>query len=275
MRVLALHGFTGEGADFSALSRLADGDWFCPDLPGHGCRADAPEEEFSLDRLADRLLRNEPERSLTGLGYSMGGRLLLHLALLRPRVFNALVLIGASPGLAEPAERRSRRASDGRWQALLEREGCAAFFDQWWRQPVLRSLETLPAEQRKALRERRLRNSARGLVRSLRLHGTGSLPSLWHRLPEIGIPVLCCAGERDRKFRDLAAEMAALFPAGAVRMIPSAGHAPHLENPRETAEAVVSWERARWQAGGLGIGVTSAKDGSVPMAPGDEDPTRP
>ncbi|MGE9289724.1 MAG: hypothetical protein ACQKBT_01960, partial [Puniceicoccales bacterium] len=57
-QILALHGFTGEGADYSALSSSTGGTWHCPDLPGHGKNADVGAEDFSLERITSSLLHS-------------------------------------------------------------------------------------------------------------------------------------------------------------------------------------------------------------------------
>ena len=54
----------------------------------------------------------------------------------------------------------------------------------------------------------RLRSTPTGLARALRGLGTGALPSLWERLPEVRAPATLIAGERDEKFRAIATEMA-------------------------------------------------------------------
>ncbi len=237
MRVLALHGFTGDGADFSALSFFVGGEWECPDLPGHGSRGGAAEEEFSLERMADRLLPREKTESppLTGLGYSLGGRLLLHLALLRPDAFCRLILIGAGPGLKTPEERAARIGSDSEWIRKLRSDPLDRFLDAWWDQPVMAGLKKLSAPVRENLRRRRLANDPTGLARSLKHHGTGALPPLWDRLGEVKVPVLLCVGENDRKFESIARDMANLLPDATLALIPNSGHSPHLENPKDLA----------------------------------------
>lgn len=262
MRYLALHGFTGDGADFSALSLFVGGEWQCPDLPGHGRRGDAPEEEFSLERLAERLLRGEKTEApdpapqhprprgpqgtpagsapLTGLGYSLGGRLLLHLALLRPDTFSRLILIGASPGPRTSEERIARIESDAEWIRNLRSGPLDNFLEAWWDQPVLAGLKELSKPDREELRQRRLDNNPTGLALSLQHHGNGTLPALWHRLNEITVPVLLCVGENDRKFQRIAQEMAALLPNATTVMVPRSGHSPHLENPKGLAAGVFS-----------------------------------
>src|SRR4051812_450816 len=46
------------------------------------------------------------------VGYSMGGRLCLRLALDRPDLVKALVLVSTSPGLGDPKARAERVAAD-------------------------------------------------------------------------------------------------------------------------------------------------------------------
>ena len=84
----------------------------------------------------------------------------------------------------------------------------------------------------------RLRNRPAGLARALRGLGTGALPSLWERLPEIQMPVVLVVGERDQKFRAIATEMASRLGRAEVVVVPGAGHAVHLEAPEAVARAI-------------------------------------
>jgi pimeloyl-ACP methyl ester carboxylesterase len=49
------------------------------------------------------------------------------------------------------------------------------------------------------------------------------------------MPVTLIVGERDRKFSELAVEMAALIADSTVVSVPGAGHAVHLERPDAVA----------------------------------------
>jgi pimeloyl-ACP methyl ester carboxylesterase len=84
----------------------------------------------------------------------------------------------------------------------------------------------------------RRRNQPTGLARALRGLGTGALPSLWDRLPEIAPPAALVVGERDQKFRTIATEMAAGLRRADVVVVPDAGHAVHLEAPDAVAQAI-------------------------------------
>ena len=57
-------------------------------------------------------------RRAAWLGYSMGGRYALHVALRHPELVRRLVLVSATGGIDDPAERAARREGD---EALADR----------------------------------------------------------------------------------------------------------------------------------------------------------
>src|SRR5262249_26017949 len=138
--------------------------------------------------------------SATWLGYSMGGRLALYLALAYPHIVTTLVLESASPGLATSEARADRIRSDEPLAELIERDGIEAFTAYWESLPLFASQSD---SVRAALRPVRLKNNAHGLANSLRGMGTGAQPSLWDKLPDLTMPCLVIAGELDTKFVDI------------------------------------------------------------------------
>jgi 2-succinyl-6-hydroxy-2,4-cyclohexadiene-1-carboxylate synthase len=230
-RVVLVHGFTQTLAAMEALAaRLRDRhEVVRVDLPGHG-GSTPPLVGFAK---AAALL-GEAGGAAAYLGYSLGGRLCLRLALDRPELVRALVLIGASPGLDDPVERAARQASDDALAAELERVGLERFLDRWLAQPLF---ATLPPER--AGRAGRLANTTQGLAASLRLHGTGAQEPLWDRLATLRPPTLLITGARDQKFAGIAERMAkAIGPSATLALVPDAGHAAHLERPDEVAALV-------------------------------------
>jgi 2-succinyl-6-hydroxy-2,4-cyclohexadiene-1-carboxylate synthase len=148
-----------------------------------------------------------------------------------------LVLIGASPGIADAGERAARRAADERLADEIERSSIEEFARRWARTPVLAGQ---PPEVAAAVHADRVRNQPAGLARALRGLGTGALPSLWDRLSEISIPVALVVGAHDQKFREVATQMAAGLPDARVVLVEDAGHAVHLEAPARVAWAIAS-----------------------------------
>jgi 2-succinyl-6-hydroxy-2,4-cyclohexadiene-1-carboxylate synthase len=230
-RVVLVHGFTQTLAAMAPLAaRLRDHHQVVRvDLPGHG--GSAPPPPGFAEAAA---LLGETGGPAAYVGYSLGGRLCLRLALDRPELVGALILIGASPGLHDPAERAARRASDEALAAELERIGLERFLDRWLAQPLF---ATLPPER--AGRADRLANTPRGLAASLRLHGAGAQEPLWDRLAGLRPPTLLIAGALDVKFAALAERIASrIGPAATVALVPGAGHAAHLEHADEVAALV-------------------------------------
>lgn len=232
--LVLLHGFTQTSRAWDGV-RAALGERYrvlAPDLRGHG--AAAAERPVGFPEIVADVAALAPERFVL-CGYSMGGRLALHVALAHPERVERLVLVGATPGIADEVEREERRAADAALAEEIERDGVEAFARRWGAQPLFKGQ---PRAVREAAREDRLRNEAAGLAASLRGVGTGAMPPLWSRLPELRMPVCCVAGERDGKFRKIAERMAGRLPAGECVIVPGAGHAVALEAPDVVARLV-------------------------------------
>jgi 2-succinyl-6-hydroxy-2,4-cyclohexadiene-1-carboxylate synthase len=172
----------------------------------------------------------------TLVGYSQGGRIALHAALALPERVERLALIGASPGIDDPAERAARRAADEALAGEIESHSIEDFATRWADTPVLAGQ---PPEVRAAAHADRLRSTPAGLAGALRGLGAGALPALWGRLGELEMPVVVLAGERDEKFRALGEQMARAIPRARLVVVPGVGHAVHLEAPERVAEEIV------------------------------------
>jgi 2-succinyl-6-hydroxy-2,4-cyclohexadiene-1-carboxylate synthase len=192
-------------------------------------------DQYSLPAHLDLISEAASAPQVTLLGYSMGGRLALHWAIAHPERVHRLILVGASPGLATPEERDERRLGDATLAEFIRTRGLEAFFKYWHNQTFFQPMLRLPAEQLGPILERRLANDPEGLALSLENVGTGTLPSLWHRLKEIRFPVDLVSGEHDVKFTRLAHEMGAHLPKARHSVVEGAGHPVHLEKPADLA----------------------------------------
>ena len=228
--LVLLHGFTHTGASWAPV-RASLGESYralAPDIRGHGLAAAA--RPITLEAVvADVSALVHGPFALAG--YSMGGRIALHVALALPEALQRLVLIGASPGIADAGEREARRRADERLAEEIESIGIEQFAERWERSPLL-------AGQPPSSRRDRLRNTPQGLARALRGLGTGALPPLWGRLGDLRVPVTLIAGERDEKFVAIARQMARLLPDARLELVAQAGHAVHLEAPEEVARII-------------------------------------
>ncbi len=249
--LLLLHGFTGSGRSWmGGLAEAATGAGFrviAPDLPGHGgtaWRADKRDDtdhaddaddpsRAAIERVADdlaELLRVLGHHRAHVVGYSMGARVALRLAISHRARVASLVLEAPSAGVEDPAERTARRAADDVLARTLERDGIELFVNAWEQAPVLAGEAGLAPPVRTALREIRLFHDPAGLAASLRAAGQGAMEPLHDRLAEITTPTLVIVGSDD-PVRARAAAVAAGIPGARMTVIEGAAHAPHLEAP--------------------------------------------
>jgi 2-succinyl-6-hydroxy-2,4-cyclohexadiene-1-carboxylate synthase len=245
--LLLLHGFTGSAATWAPLFAALPPHFsmIAPDLIGHGHSDSPPDvERYRMERCVADLLALLDQLDIARadvLGYSMGGRVALQLAAAAPERVGALVLESSSPGIADVAERQARVVADEALADLIARDGLAAFVEYWERLPLFASQVVLPEETRARLHTQRLRNNPLGLANSLRGMGTGRQESLWDRLDTLDVRTLLIAGELDVKYRALAHQMAARLSNARAVIVPSAGHAVHLEQPQSFAKNVLEF----------------------------------
>jgi 2-succinyl-6-hydroxy-2,4-cyclohexadiene-1-carboxylate synthase len=202
----------------------------CLDAPGHGANANG---ERSLPQCADDIASAMQPGIV--IGYSMGARMALHVALQHPKMVSQLVLISGTPGLATQAERTARQQSDDDLADHIEAIGTAAFIDEWL---ALALFSGLSDENNQ--RSDRVRNSVKGLADSLRYAGTGTQESQWEHLHRLSMPVHLIVGELDTKFTAIASEMKTLLTSCELTIVPNVGHTVHLEDPATTSKVLDS-----------------------------------
>lgn len=221
-----LHGAVGAASDWRSLGKAlaeAGASTRAVDLwrflqcesvsmPDFGKRLNA-DAEGEVSRGQRRVL----------LGYSMGGRLALH-ALLEKGPWDAAIIISANPGLRDPVEIATRRASDTVLATQALTLGWDSFLQKWNSQPLLNGVMRDEREDKKLIQRRR------EIARSFVDWSVANQLPLWDKLAEIEIPILWIAGEKDRKYRAIAEESASLLPNVKVAIAPDAGHRVPWEN---------------------------------------------
>jgi 2-succinyl-6-hydroxy-2,4-cyclohexadiene-1-carboxylate synthase len=237
-RLVLAHGFTQTSRVWASIDAdlARDHQVVAVDMPGHG-----GSSEVASTLVDGALLLAEVGGRAHYLGYSMGARFCLHLALARPDLVDSLVLISGTAGIEDEAERLARRRTDAGLADRLDpdrRSGdtvpVEAFLREWMANPIFGgiTLEAGGLEERKA-------NTGGGLASSLRLAGTGSQLPLWNLLHRLEMPVLVVTGGSDEKFSALGRRIVGAIGSNATLVeIPGTGHAPHLQRPDVVAGSV-------------------------------------
>ncbi|MFI4991822.1 MAG: alpha/beta fold hydrolase [Solirubrobacterales bacterium] len=240
--LVLLHGFSGTRHAWDLMVARLDRERYTPlalDLPGHG-EAAALDGPITFDSCVEAVLQQGPERFAL-CGYSMGGRIALHVALAAPERVSRLILVSSTAGIEDAIERAERRVADDELADELERTPFERFIEHWRTQPLFAED---PPEVVELAREDQRRNDPRGLAAALRGIGTGQMQPLWNRLGELAMPVIVVVGDRDARFQVLGRRIAALAP-DATLAVAHGGHRLPLENPAALAAIVAGAADAR------------------------------
>lgn len=213
------------------------------DYRGHG-RSDAPDDPsaYTLGHVVDDLSRviawASPEGPAVVGGLSFGGLASLHLALARPELVRALLLIDTGPGFKNPK-------AQARWQAMVERtatmaetKGMRAFVES---KASATAIGLYP--------ERDAQRAAADAIADQVPHGiahfarniAGPADPVIDELPSIDKPALVLVGERDEAYLAAADVMEARLPSASRATIPGAGHLVNLDEPAAFEAAVLDF----------------------------------
>ncbi|KAM1497856.1 hypothetical protein ACFX10_020778 [Malus domestica] len=250
-----LHGFLGTGEDWIAMMKAISGCARCIsiDLPGHGGTKiqnhgdnDAVQDSgLSIEVVADLLcevIKHITPGKVTIVGYSMGARIALYMALRCTDKVNGAVVISGSPGLKDEVARKIRRAKDDSRARILIDHGLELFIDTWYSGELWNSLRVHP-RFRQIVSSRLHHEDVHSLAKVLSGLSIGRQPPLWEDLKHCKTPLLLIVGEEDKKFKAIAEDMSCEIAGGTasgdsprhdiyeIVEIPDCGHAAHLENP--------------------------------------------
>ncbi|MAV39448.1 MAG: hypothetical protein CML12_02565 [Puniceicoccaceae bacterium] len=264
IQITALHGFTGHGADFDLIRQslerrqrtlaLPKLTWSYPtplghrSLPDNDCSVQAQRAHFSQELSS---FKNKPKYRVL-LAYSMGARLALLHASEEPVFWDALILISCNPGIQDEAERSERLEADATLAEAIAKNGLDWFLSYWQSLPLIETQLRAPKNFRLEMVRRKRGLSAHGLAQCLREFGPASCPNLWSAAKKINCPLLCIHGVEDTKYarihQSLYDSLNGTTPLIQSVPIPKSGHAPHIENPKDTANAIENFLRTVFKA---------------------------
>lgn len=173
------------------------------------------------------VLESLVEQPAVVIGNSLGGHIGLRLALDRPHLVRALVLVGSSGLFEKSFERDVEHSPSREW---LERKIGGLFHDP---------SRMLPGMVELAYGELSKRSAARALVK---LGRSAKRDHLGERLCELRVPTLLAWGRQDIVTPpEVAAQFHAMIPTSRLSWIDLCGHAPQIERPVELSAAIAKF----------------------------------
>lgn len=229
--LVALHGFMGTPDTFRMLSVALDNPVLALPLPEPD-PVPAPKARLSAshDNVARRLLQTLDAQGLKRfhlLGYSLGGRIALHMARLAPERVDSLILESVNPGLERFDEREARCQNDEVWVHRIRRKWPDVLHD-WYEQPVFASLS--PHLKEELIAEKKGQEPER-MARMLERLSLGRQDAFWEDLSRAVFPILFVSGEMDDRYRAIGERLAAQPGPTRHYSLPGAGHVVHREQP--------------------------------------------
>ncbi|XP_009764985.1 protein PHYLLO, chloroplastic isoform X1 [Nicotiana sylvestris] len=258
--VVFLHGFLGTGGDWISIMKAISGSARCiaVDLPGHG-RSKLLGQDYGLEEprlsimafanILQQLFDSLQCQKVTLVGYSLGARISLYMALKYNDKVAGAVIISGSPGLMDEEARKVRWAKDDFAACFLVSSGLEPFLGAWYSGDLWNSLRTHPHFS-KTLASRLQHCDLKNLGRVLSDLSVGRQPPLWEDLKSCRVPLQFIVGEKDVKFRRIAQKMRDTMCQSTdttnvpeIVEIPYSGHAAHIENPLPVISAISQFIR--------------------------------
>ncbi len=225
--LLLTHGYSSTSAmwmgQIAALSKRHT--LILWDMRGHG-RSDYPDDQsayseaLTVGDMAALLDMAGAERAIVG-GLSLGGYMSLAFYRAHPARVRALLIIDTGPGFKKDGARDAWNKRALETGDRFERDGLDGL--------------KLASRERSSVVHR----DASGLARAARGMLTQRDAGVIETLPLINVPALVVVGADDAPFLPASDYMAAKIPGAQKVVIPAAGHAVNIDQPKAFIDAVV------------------------------------
>lgn len=241
--LLFFHGFLGSAEDWEEVFEYLELEkrrCIACDLPWHG-KTIVKNAALSWQDLVNvyaTAIANIPVHRKILVGYSMGGRFAFGIAATLREQIDGLIILSAHPGLEDEEERLERKIWELETALELHTVEFDEFLEKWYSQTLF---ETLRQQEKfsQILQRRFFQNDSQQLARACLALGLSAQPSYWQWLKQTALPVYYIAGARDTKYAAIAEKLRRIQNANIhVAVVEEAGHAVHLEKPREFREIV-------------------------------------
>jgi 2-succinyl-6-hydroxy-2,4-cyclohexadiene-1-carboxylate synthase len=238
--LVMLHGFLGSQADWqSIIAHLTEHFYcVCVDLPGHGNSPAMSLPTPGFEQIVEHIQTAIDSLSIEKyhlLGYSLGGRIALHLARDHADKLLSLCVESCHPGLENAEVKLLRGKSDLDWSHKLASLPINEFLSLWYQQGVFAELSS---EARQQLINKRSHNNIAGLLSIYLPSSLAEQANLWDLPNLINIPCHYIVGSDDSKFLALATRWQQVAPI-KLHALELAGHNVHLAAPIDYSRQLI------------------------------------
>jgi len=247
--LVLIHGFLGTHHDFTPLitQLKATHTILSIDLPGHGQSIGLDDTCYSYNNTAEKIsqiLNQENIQNATLLGYSMGGRIALQVALKvaqrNPKRIKKLILESTHFGLTE-TEKEARREWENQIIQNIKENSLSEFLDQWYSQPLFGDIKEHHSYPN--LLKNRLKQNKNELIKAFQGLSICNQPNFYPELVNFPCPIHYIVGEKDRKYKEIALKIKKEdHPQIQCDIIPNVSHNTHIENTtrfRSTLQEII------------------------------------
>ena len=226
----------GSGQDWNEIVSTISKKYYCItiDLPGHGQSTNLAQmgDIWNFNSLSKRLsdlLAHLKIKTVSLVGYSLGGRVALHFTLNYPQLVSTLILESTSAGIEKEKEREARFQNDLLLSKKLTTGSLDTFLNNWYGQPLFFGIKTHNGYL--ALFKRRKQNNPHLLAKVLESFSPGRQPYLMDKLSSLKIPLNLICGENDDKYLNLMRGIKKHNPHFNLKVFENSGHNIHFEKP--------------------------------------------
>jgi 2-succinyl-6-hydroxy-2,4-cyclohexadiene-1-carboxylate synthase len=243
--VVLVHGFTGNTRNWALTVPALRERFRCVsvDLRGHGRSArPAEREEYALEVMAGDvvgLLEQLGIRECYLVGHSMGGMVAQQIAIERPRLVGALVLVDTAAEVPKTLVYAARVSERERLIDIARTQGMEAVFDEQLRMNPQREMLEANEDFVRTWREQFLMTSPDAYVHCA--HGLAHREPLLDELRNVTAPTLIICGVSDEPFVEPSRRMHEAIPRSELVMLAGAGHSPQIEAPVKFNEVLLGF----------------------------------
>lgn len=227
--IFSLHGFLGTSHDMAYLHEIIAnfGKIDAPDLfSPHLDEVVIGPMEATTRSIYKRICNKNC--TIVGLGYSLGGRLILETEKQYPNTFNKIIIISSHPGLLDGYERKCRIESDIKTSQTLIKYGFHVFLKEWDSKEIFKTTTKIPRHE-KDFSLSKLANALSELSLGHQHFDQDFLAKIAHK-------TLVIVGEEDKKYLDVWNDAKKTAPELTVNVVHGAGHRVFSDNPHAVAE---------------------------------------